>query len=98
MTEVLILPMHMLSTDKFPMQESVPVELCQHVPGSASTNDAVPLMVSKARREVADELGGGFSMGLGNGHDVQADKAKWLGCKADVVPMVRGAEVEVREG
>jgi hypothetical protein len=55
-------------------------------------------MVSKARREVADELGGGFSMGLGNGHDVQADKAKWLGCNTDVVPMVRGAEVEVREG
>ena len=54
-------------------------------------------MVSEVRREVADELGSGFSMGLGNRNVVQANKAKRLGCNANVVPLVRGAEVEVRE-
>ena len=82
---------------EIPGQNIVPVEHCQRVSGSASTKDSVPLMVGKVRREVADELGSGFSMGLGNRNVVQANKAKRLGSNANVVPLVRGAEVEVRE-
>jgi hypothetical protein len=60
--------------------------------------NTVPLVVSEVRREVADELGGGFSLGLGNGHNVQANKAKWLRCYANVVSLMRGVEIEVWEG
>jgi hypothetical protein len=42
-------------------------------------------MVSEVRREVGDELGGGVSLGLGDGRNVQANKAEWLRCYANVV-------------
>jgi hypothetical protein len=87
----------MSSTKKSLDKIFVHVEHCQRVSGSASTKDSVPLMVGKVRREVADKLGSGFSMGLGNRNVAQANKAKRLGCNANVVPLVRGAEVVVRE-
>ena len=96
MTELLILLMHVIYQE-IPGQNIVPVEHCQRVSGSASTKDSVPLMVGKVRREVADELGSGFSLGLRNRHNVKANKAKWFRYNANVVPLVRGAEVEIRE-
>lgn len=74
-TELLILNAYAVYQE-IPERSAVPVELCQHIPGGTSTNNAVPLMVGKVRREVADELGSGFTLGLENGHNIKANKAK----------------------
>lgn len=54
-------------------------------------------MVCKVRREVVDELQGGFSLRLRDAHDIKADKAKQLRRYADVVTLMRRVEVEVSE-